>query len=108
MLLEIEGGSAKRGEAERSKHLHLLHHLQKYSTPYLVIASTITYPIVVMRTVMFDFRGHEKAHFLSTVKHILSQSGVRGFYAGLKPDLIRLIPSNAILFIVYEKSKAFL
>jgi len=25
-----------------------------------------------------------------------------GFYGGLKPDLIRLIPSNAIIFIVYE------
>jgi hypothetical protein len=61
-----------------------------------------------MRTVMYDFRGHEKTHFASAFKHIWKESGIRGFYAGLKPDLIRLIPSNAILFIVYEKSKIFL
>jgi solute carrier family 25 folate transporter 32 len=67
----------------------------------LVIASTLTYPIVVMRTVMYDYRGTQKSHFLDTVKHILNESGMKGFYAGLKPDLIRLIPSNAILFIVY-------
>jgi solute carrier family 25 (mitochondrial folate transporter), member 32 len=66
------------------------------------MATTLTYPIVVVRTVMFDFRGREKSHFTNIVTHIVKQSGVSGFYAGLKPDLIRLIPSNAIVFIVYE------
>ena len=51
---------------------------------------------------MFDFRGKEKSHFRNIVKHIYSRNGLIGFYAGLKPDLIRLVPSNAIVFIVYE------
>jgi hypothetical protein len=57
---------------------------------------------------MYDFRGLEDAHFLNTVKHMWKEGGIKSFYAGLKPDLIRLIPSNAILFLVYEKSKDFL
>ena len=36
------------------------------------------------------------------VKHVKNESGCKGFYSGLKPDLVRLIPSNAILFISYE------
>lgn len=36
------------------------------------------------------------------VKKIFNQFGVRGFYLGLKPDLIRILPSNAIVFVVYE------
>ena len=30
---------------------------------------------------------------------------MKGFYAGLKPDLVRLLPSNTIVFIVYEYMK---
>lgn len=42
------------------------------------------------------------------MKHIWRENGIVGFYGGLKPDLIRLIPSNAILFIVYEEAKKYL
>lgn len=36
------------------------------------------------------------------VQHIYKEKGLAGLYAGLKPDLIRLLPSNSIVFIVYE------
>jgi solute carrier family 25 folate transporter 32 len=75
---------------------------------YKVISSSLTYPLVVIRTVMFDFRGHQASHFTNIIKHIWKEHGALGFYSGLKPDLIRLIPSNAILFIVYEQAKQFL
>ena len=68
----------------------------------------MTYPFTVVRTVMYDFRGKQKASFVNIVKFILKESGFSGFYSGLKPDLIRLIPSNAITFIIYEKMKQFL
>jgi len=45
--------------------------------------------------------------FRYVVNHILKESGIKGFYGGLKPDLIRLIPSNAILFITYEYMKRY-
>ena len=62
---------------------------------------------MVVRTVMFDFRGKEKSHFRNILTHIWRENGIIGFYAGIKPDLIRLIPSNAILFIVYESLKKY-
>ena len=62
----------------------------------------MTYPIVVMRTVLFDTRGEEESRLLHIAKHIWKENGLRGFYSGLRVDLLRLIPSNAILFVVYE------
>lgn len=41
----------------------------------------------------------------SVLRKIYKQFGVRGFYLGLKPDLFRILPSNAIVFVVYEFMK---
>ena len=58
---------------------------------------------------MFDCR--ERNADLSMVevsRQIMARKGFFGFYAGLKPDLIRLIPSNAITFMVYETTRRHL
>lgn len=34
--------------------------------------------------------------------------GVRGFYKGLGPALIRVMPQSAVTLVVYEKSVQFL
>lgn len=44
---------------------------------------------------------------MDVFNHIKKESGYQGFYSGLKPDLMRLIPSNAILFICYEYTRKF-
>jgi hypothetical protein len=75
----------------------------------VAISSSITYPLIVIRTVLHDSRNViKKQTFLNVSRHIYGQSGIRGFYLGLKPDLIRLIPSNAILFVTYEQLKKYL
>ena len=61
-----------------------------------------------MRTVLFDVRGKEESRIWPIAKYIWQSSGVKGFYAGLRVDLLRLIPSNAILFMVYEEAKKYL
>ena len=78
----------------------------------LVISSTATYPLIVIRTVLHDHKSEhngdkvdKKLGFMDVYRHIKQESGLQGFYSGLKPDLIRLIPSNAILFICYEYAK---
>lgn len=70
----------------------------------LVIASTITYPFVVARTIMQDHRGSgsgDISSMISVFKDVYHKLGIKGFYAGLKPDLLRLLPSNTIVFLVY-------
>ena len=84
------------------EHLRRIDSLKRYSLLNAVIASTATYPFVVIRTVMFDSRGPDNVlKFMDVSRHVMKDHGFLGFYAGLKPDLIRLIPSNAIVFIVY-------
>ncbi|KAF7796397.1 hypothetical protein EIP86_007574 [Pleurotus ostreatoroseus] len=40
--------------------------------------------------------------FAGTVRTIYAAAGVRGFFAGLSPSLLRAFPSNACAFYVYE------
>ena len=73
-----------------------------YISFHLVIASTITYPLIVIRSIMHDHRKMQKISNTEIISHILKEKGCTGLYAGLKPDLIRLLPSNTIVFVVYE------
>jgi hypothetical protein len=36
---------------------------------------------------------------------VIHHFGIRGLYSGLKPDLLRILPSNTIVFLVYEFMK---
>lgn len=76
---------------------------------HLVTASTITYPFIVARTIMQDHRNYHNTQslgFTKVFRDVYNKRGIKGFYAGLKPDLLRLLPSNSIVFLVYEFMKA--
>lgn len=49
--------------------------------------------------------NHTNHGLLKLVKDILKENGLRGFYRGIKIDLIRVLPANAITFIFYEYVK---
>lgn len=51
---------------------------------------------------MHDHRKTDPISNSEIISHILKEKGFTGLYAGLKPDLIRLLPSNTIVFVVYE------
>lgn len=59
----------------------------------------------MIRTILHDHRSNSEMTFREIIKHIYQQKGISGFYAGLRPDLYRLLPSNTIIFIVYEYMK---
>ena len=63
-----------------------------------------TYPHVVIRTIMQDDRKEGRS-LAKLISNIYKLNGIRGFYLGLRPDLIRILPSNAIVFVVYEYLK---
>lgn len=50
-------------------------------------------------------RNANNGSFMKLLKKIYHESGWRGFYAGVRIDLIRVLPSNAITFVVYEYTK---
>lgn len=93
-------------------------------------AGAITYPYRVVQTRVQNLRGHDgegggghggkggsngkwhghgHGHGLgSVVLGLWRGEGVRGFYKGLAPNLLRVLPSTCITFLVYENARRYL
>ena len=76
-----------------------------------VIASVTTYPFQVIRT-RLQMQPNAAAvqvytGVAATTKLVLQHEGVGGFYKGLVPNLIRVVPSSAITLAVYESLSKF-
>ena len=50
---------------------------------------------------MQDKKDNE-VNLRSMIRRTLREEGFKGFYSGLKFDLLRVLPSNAITFVSYE------
>lgn len=82
-------------------------------------AGCITYPYQVLRTRLqlqaynADESSTKTAMARSTyrgvwdaTRQIWAQEGLSGFYKGLGPSLVRVLPSTWVVFLVYENTKA--
>eukprot|EP01138_Halocafeteria_seosinensis_P010747 gb/GECG01010975.1/.p1 GENE.gb/GECG01010975.1/~~gb/GECG01010975.1/.p1 ORF type:complete len:332 (+),score=20.57 gb/GECG01010975.1/:1-996(+) len=58
------------------------------------------YPLDIIRNRMMASQDH-KVSFLKTAREIFHANGLRGFYRGLAPTLLRVLPHDAVLFTVY-------
>lgn len=82
-----------------------------------MVASTVTYPLQVMKSRMQqptssieltntgDVRVVNRNYYTSvvaTVSKIWQQEGIAGFFKGAIPNAIRVAPSAAVTFVVYE------
>ncbi|KAF2356904.1 Mitochondrial substrate/solute carrier [Trinorchestia longiramus] len=67
-----------------------------------LFAAVTTYPYQVMRSRMQDQHAHY-ANLRACIAFTWRHHGVRGFYRGLVPNLLRVVPATAITFVVYEK-----
>ncbi|KAL8680575.1 MAG: hypothetical protein Q9186_003267 [Xanthomendoza sp. 1 TL-2023] len=74
-----------------------------------VFAGSLTYPYQVVRSRLQMYEaGQAYKSARDAVAQIWKQEGLGGFYKGLGPSLVRVLPSTWITFLVYEKTKGFL
>ncbi|KAJ2064407.1 Pyrimidine nucleotide transporter, mitochondrial [Coemansia sp. S155-1] len=71
-----------------------------------LLASLVSYPHEVLRTRLRqppDANGVVKyTGLVHSTKTIYLEEGIRGFYGGLTPHLLRTVPNAAIMFLSYE------
>ena len=110
-LKEWRRGSAGRGELTNWDYLG-------FSAVAKGVAGVVTYPYQVVRTRLQNYEAGEgsyvgdrsgrKGRLREVVKGIWEREGGRGFYKGLGTNLVRVLPSAMVTFVVYENVRWYL
>jgi solute carrier family 25 phosphate transporter 23/24/25/41 len=85
---------------------HLVAEGQEVSVPLLLacgmtssaLASVTTFPIVVIRT-----KAQATGKSVGACVQTLWREGVRGFYRGIVPSLMKVMPAAAISYTAYDR-----
>eukprot|EP00539_Tryblionella_compressa_P012345 CAMPEP_0178827000 /NCGR_PEP_ID=MMETSP0746-20121128/7034_1 /TAXON_ID=913974 /ORGANISM="Nitzschia punctata, Strain CCMP561" /LENGTH=311 /DNA_ID=CAMNT_0020488827 /DNA_START=323 /DNA_END=1258 /DNA_ORIENTATION=- len=75
------------------------------------VAACITNPLEVIKTQLQSSNREllqAKGHPVEVAKAILDQDGLPGFFRGLPPTLVGIIPSRSAYFYAYQRIKSFL
>lgn len=74
-----------------------------------IFAGSITYPYQVVRARLQTYDAQTKYNGAwDVVVKVVRQEGFRGLYRGLGPNILRVLPSTCVTFLVYENVKFFL
>ncbi|KXT10378.1 hypothetical protein AC579_1186 [Pseudocercospora musae] len=74
-----------------------------------MFAGSITYPYQVVRARLqtYDAPTRYKGAW-DVVGKVFKNEGIAGFYKGLAPNIVRVLPSTCVTFLVYENMKYYL
>jgi solute carrier family 25 folate transporter 32 len=74
-----------------------------------IFAGAATYPYQVVRVRLQSYNASkEYKGARDVVVKIWKAEGIRGFYKGLIPNVVRVLPSTCVTFLVYENTKIWL
>ena len=72
------------------------------------VASTITNPLEVIKTQLQSSNAKLGTNPMALAKKILQKDGPAGFFRGLPPTLVGIIPSRSAYFYMYQRCKTAL
>ncbi|KAF1986076.1 mitochondrial folate carrier protein Flx1 [Aulographum hederae CBS 113979] len=74
-----------------------------------VFAGSITYPYQVVRSRLQTYDADKIYKGAGDVmRQVWQREGLIGFYKGLIPNIVRVLPSTCVTFLVYENTKFYL
>jgi solute carrier family 25 folate transporter 32 len=75
-----------------------------------LVAGAVTYPYQVIRSRLQNFNAEERygRGIRGVVRRTWADEGLRGFYRGIVPGVIRVMPATWVTFLVYENMKFYL
>ncbi|KAK3327700.1 mitochondrial carrier domain-containing protein [Cercophora scortea] len=80
------------------------------STASKLVAGAVTYPLQVLRSRLqhYDAEAQFGRGVRGVVRKLAREEGWRGFYRGLVPGVVRVLPATWVTFLVYENVKYYL
>jgi solute carrier family 25 folate transporter 32 len=80
------------------------------STVSKLVAGAATYPLQVLRSRLqqHDAEAQFGRGVTGVVRRLWREEGVRGFYRGVMPGVVRVLPATWVTFLVYENVKYYL
>jgi solute carrier family 25 (mitochondrial folate transporter), member 32 len=75
-----------------------------------LVAGAVAYPHQVLRTRLQNYDAEERfgRGIRGVARRIWREEGIRGFYKGLIPGVVRVLPATWVTFLVYENVKYYL
>lgn len=103
LKISRRGGTAQQQRDLRTFDFLLLSGLAK------IFAAVLSYPYQVIRARLQIYHT-AKAYKGSrdAVTQLWRHEGIKGFYKGLAPNLLRVMPSTCVTFLVYENTRLHL
>lgn len=75
-----------------------------------VFSSTATYPLQVTKSRIYQRQPDptmKQPGIWQTWRHMYIHEGIRGFYRGVAPQMLKTAPSSALTFLAYEEIMRF-
>ncbi|KAI0398078.1 mitochondrial folate carrier protein [Xylariaceae sp. FL0594] len=75
-----------------------------------LVAGAVTYPYQVIRSRLQNYNAEERfgRGIRGVIKRTWREEGIRGFYRGIIPGVVRVMPATWVTFLVYENTKFYL
>jgi len=105
---DLRGGSAAAANVVRTMTARRMESLKLFSGGLAgTVAACITNPLEVVKT-QLQSSNSAKCSPSEIFQKILNADGIPGFWRGLPPTLLGIIPSRSAYFYAYQKMKIFL